>query len=109
LGMVAVEMEEEEAAAGEGREEKKKEDMVFETRDGRTLRMRRGYYFSEGNWEIGRAAEKAGVKLREFKKEDRWLAWRKRNARKEKSVARGALIKSAKEQKAKAKAKAKKK
>jgi len=55
-------------------------------KNGTVLKMRNNYMFREDNWAIGRAAEKAGVKVREFKKGDRWLAWRKATARKAKAA-----------------------
>lgn len=45
------------------------------------LTLGKGYMFRESNWEIGRAAEKAGIKVKEFKPRDRWEAWRKRTVR----------------------------
>lgn len=33
----------------------------------------------ESNWSIGRTAERKGIKVREYDRKDRWLAWRKRN------------------------------
>jgi len=45
--------------------------------EGRKLELRPGYMYREANWEIGRAAERAKVKVREFKPRDRWTAWRK--------------------------------
>jgi hypothetical protein len=45
--------------------------------EGRQLQIRPGYMYREANWEIGRAAERAKVKVREFKPRDRWTAWRK--------------------------------
>ncbi|TVY83724.1 54S ribosomal protein L2 [Lachnellula suecica] len=45
--------------------------------EGRDLKIRPGYMYREANWEIGRAAERAKVKVREFKPRDRWTAWRK--------------------------------
>ncbi len=50
--------------------------------EGRNLQLRPGYMYREGNWEIGRAAERAKVKVREFRPGDRWVAWRKANVRK---------------------------
>ncbi|KAF2203790.1 ribosomal protein L27 [Delitschia confertaspora ATCC 74209] len=44
---------------------------------------KKGYAFREANWDIGRAAERAGVKVREFVPGDRFRAWRKSKARKE--------------------------
>lgn len=46
----------------------------------KVLGLRPGYMYREGNWEIGRAAERAGITVRKFDRKDRWLAWRKRNA-----------------------------
>ncbi|KZZ97838.1 60S ribosomal protein L2 [Ascosphaera apis ARSEF 7405] len=40
--------------------------------------MREGYMFREANWEIGRAPEIKGVKVRQWKRNDRWTAWRVR-------------------------------
>jgi hypothetical protein len=47
--------------------------------------------YRESNWEIGRAAERAGVKVKEFKPRDRWEAWRKRNVRKAAAAEKRAL------------------
>ena len=48
----------------------------------RSAELRPGYQYRESNWSIGRIAERADVKVREFKRGDRFLAWRKLNARK---------------------------
>ena len=48
----------------------------------RTLKLGSGYMFRESNWDIGRAAERAGVKPVTFKKGNRFLAWQKREQRK---------------------------
>ncbi|KAL1957045.1 hypothetical protein VTO42DRAFT_6422 [Malbranchea cinnamomea] len=40
--------------------------------------LRPGYMYRQANWEIGRAAEKANIKVKEWKRKDRWTAWRKR-------------------------------
>lgn len=65
----------------------KREQKKFERgEEGRVLTLRPGYMYREANWEIGRAAERAKVKVREFKRGDRWVAWRKRAARKEKAM-----------------------
>lgn len=45
--------------------------------------LRPGYMYREANWEIGRAAEKAGVVAKAYDPKNRWLAWRKRQARAE--------------------------
>lgn len=44
--------------------------------------LRPGYQYRAANWEIGRAAEKAAEKVRSWKPNDRFLAWRKASARK---------------------------
>ena len=46
------------------------------------MELRPGYQYRESNWHIGRAAERAGVKVRQYKKGDRSLALRKLKARK---------------------------
>ena len=55
--------------------------------------MGHGYMYREANWSIGQAAERAGVKVREFDPRDRFMAWRKRAARqreaRERRVTRG--------------------
>ena len=61
------------------------------------LELRPGYQYRESNWSIGRTAERAQVKVREFKTGDRFLAWRKLNARKAKIAEKRAL--SSKKQK----------
>ncbi|KAF2140156.1 uncharacterized protein K452DRAFT_319705 [Aplosporella prunicola CBS 121167] len=57
----------------------------------KNLSLRPGYMFREANWEIGRAAERANVKVTQFVKGDRFKAWRKLAARKAKNVARKTL------------------
>ncbi|KAK2748977.1 54S ribosomal protein L2 mitochondrial [Myotisia sp. PD_48] len=37
-----------------------------------------GYMHREANWEIGRAAEKAGITVPEWRRNDRWTAWKKK-------------------------------
>lgn len=59
--------------------------------EGRRLTLRRGYMYRESNWEIGRAAERAKVKVQTYKPGDRWAAWRKREVRKAKSAERRGL------------------
>lgn len=55
--------------------------------------MGHGYVYREANWSIGRAAERAGVKVREYDPRDRFMAWRKRAAKqreaRERRVTRG--------------------
>jgi large subunit ribosomal protein L27 len=52
----------------------------------RTLELKDGYMYREANWEIGRAAEKANIRVRKFKPGDRWVAWKKKAARIEKAA-----------------------
>ncbi|KAH0565870.1 hypothetical protein GP486_000727 [Trichoglossum hirsutum] len=52
------------------------------------LEMSRGYMYRESNWQIGRTAEKSGVKVKPFKPGDRWAAWRKSTARKARNAER---------------------
>jgi ribosomal protein L27 len=59
------------------------------------LSLRPGYIYREANWQIGRAAEKEGIKAPKFNRQNRWLAWRKRTARAE----RAAQMKSLKNKK----------
>ena len=55
--------------------------------------MRQGTHMQrEANFEIGRAAEKKGITVREYDRGDRWLAWRKRAAK----VKKAALARAAK-------------
>ena len=55
------------------------------------MELRPGYQYRESNWHIGRAAERAQVKVREYKRGDRYLAWRKLNARKKRNAEKRAL------------------
>jgi len=64
--------------------------------EGRTLRLRPGYMYREANWEIGRAAERAKVKVRDFVPGDRWKAWRKSTIRKAKTAEKKGLGRSVK-------------
>jgi large subunit ribosomal protein L27 len=59
--------------------------------EGRDLKLRPGYMYREANWEIGRAAERAKVKVKEFKPRDRWTAWRKSTIRKAKNAEKRGL------------------
>lgn len=76
-------------------------DMAKKTREGTTLKMRPNYQFREGNWEIGQAAERAGVQVRPFVKGDRFLAWRKANARKVKIAEKRSMGRGGKKAKGK--------
>jgi large subunit ribosomal protein L27 len=53
-----------------------------------------GYMYREANWQIGRAAERAKVKVREFTPRDRWTAWRKSAIRKGKNLEKRRLGRS---------------
>lgn len=50
------------------------------------LQMRPGYMYREANWQIGRAAEKVGIFAKSYDRGNRWLAWRKRQARAERAA-----------------------
>lgn len=56
-----------------------------------TLTLRPGYQYRQANWEIGRAAERAGVQVKPFKPRDRYTAWRKTNIRKAANAERRAM------------------
>ena len=63
------------------------------------LRMRRGYQWRMTNAEIGRAPERAGIKVPVFKPGNRFLAWRMRSRRRERAALRRAMQASAKKRK----------
>jgi hypothetical protein len=58
--------------------------------------------FREDNWQIGRVTDKTGIKTRLYKKGDRWLAWRKRTARRAKAIERSSMSRQNKGKKKKA-------
>lgn len=66
----------------------------------KVLRLRPGYMYREGNWEIGRAAEKANIRVREYRRGDRFLAWRKRVARIARNIEKKAMFRKAGKKKA---------
>ncbi|PYI30814.1 hypothetical protein BP00DRAFT_426036 [Aspergillus indologenus CBS 114.80] len=66
------------------------------------LRFRPGYMYREANWQIGRAAEKAGITALPHRRKNRWLAWRKRTAKAER-VAQMKSLKGSKKSAKKAK------
>ena len=68
-------------SAGKLREERKGEE-------GRQLTLGRGYMYRESNWEIGRAAERAKIKVPEY---NRLKTWKKRQAAKLRNVGVGKL------------------
>lgn len=55
--------------------------------------LRPGYQYRQANWEIGRAAERANIKVEPFKPGDRFAAWRKANARKARNAERRGMRK----------------
>ena len=63
------------------------------TLEKRGLKMRPNYSFRQGNWEIGRIPEEEGhaQKVRKFDRSDRFLAWRRREARKAKIAEKRSL------------------
>lgn len=60
-------------------------------RDSKMLTKGKGYAYREANWDIGRAAERANVQVKEFVPGDRWTAWRKSQARKKLNAERKKL------------------
>ncbi|PWY86396.1 hypothetical protein BO94DRAFT_535550 [Aspergillus sclerotioniger CBS 115572] len=100
LGRVNVKFEVE----GEGVQKKEEGDLVAEVGVGKKVedggvvvgsvakeemqtdggvQLRPGYMYREANWVIGRAAEKAGITAKVYRRKNRWLAWRKRTAKSE--------------------------
>ena len=59
--------------------------------EGMNLTIRPGYMYREANWQIGRAAERARVKVQPFKPRDRWTAWRKSTIRRAKNMEKKGL------------------
>jgi len=57
------------------------------------LKMRPNYSFRQGNWEIGRIPEQEGhaQKVRKFDRSDRFLAWRRREAKKARNAEKRSL------------------
>ena len=45
------------------------------------LQLKSNYMYRESNWSLGRAAERAGVRIKEHNPKNRFLAWRKTQAR----------------------------
>jgi ribosomal protein L27 len=103
LGMMAVKMEvppvvEEtvqdlavEADGVKGVVVKKRKIKERRGTEGMQLTIRPGYMYREANWQIGRAAERAKVKVQDFKPRDRWTAWRKSTIRKAKNAEKKGL------------------
>jgi len=69
--------------------------VVKDKRTGEVVRatptLRPGYQYRAANWEIGRAAERAGIRVTPFKPGNRFLAWRKAALRKAKNAERRGL------------------
>ena len=55
------------------------------------LELKKNYMYRESNWSIGRAAERAGVKVPEYDPKDRFLAWRKTQARRARNAEKRGL------------------
>ena len=53
------------------------------------LKMSAGYQYRQTNYEIGRAAERKGVRVRPHDPKDRFLAWRKRTDAKWEKIKKG--------------------
>ena len=49
-------------------------------------KFRANYSYREANWEIGRAAEYAGVQVKKYDRNDRFAAWRKRTERRKEAM-----------------------
>ncbi|PYI12196.1 hypothetical protein BO78DRAFT_286610, partial [Aspergillus sclerotiicarbonarius CBS 121057] len=97
LGRVGVKFEVEDVVAGEGEGVKGQGDLGAEEvvggekgkadmEHGDGLQLRPGYMYREANWAIGRAAEKAGITAKVYRRKNRWLAWRKRTAKAERAA-----------------------
>ncbi|EFR00881.1 60S ribosomal protein L2 [Nannizzia gypsea CBS 118893] len=100
LSMVAVSRKTEEAPVEEPADASKPVKLTLVASSSTTYRS--GYMHREANWEIGRAADKAGITVQEWKRKDRWTAWR----RKLEKVKRVAQMKELKKKKKKIKVKA---
>lgn len=55
------------------------------------LRMGPDYSYRESNYEIGRSADRAGVKVKQFIPGDRFRAWRKTNIRRKRRAEKNAI------------------
>jgi large subunit ribosomal protein L27 len=55
------------------------------------MTLRAGYQFRESNTSIGRTAERANVQVRPYNSKDRFLAWRKAQARRAKNAERRSI------------------
>jgi large subunit ribosomal protein L27 len=79
-----------------------KTSVTITPRDGksRVLTMGRGYGYREANWQIGRAAERANVQVKQFVPGDRWTAWKRSQARIQANEEKKRLRNSAKKGKA---------
>ena len=68
-----------------------KKTRAKEVPEWKSLELKDGYQYRQTNYYIGRAAERANVKVREYERGDRFLAWRKLTARKARAAAKRAL------------------
>ena len=55
------------------------------------IKLQKNYSYREANWEIGRAAEYAGVQVEKYNRKDRFRAWRKRTERRKEEMEKKAL------------------
>ncbi|KAG5208108.1 54S ribosomal protein L2 mitochondrial [Trichophyton interdigitale] len=101
LSMVAVPRKTEEAPVEEPADSSKPVKLTL-VASSSTGSYRSGYMHREANWEIGRAADRAGITVQEWKRKDRWTAWR----RKLEKIKRVAQMKELKKKKKKIKVKA---
>ena len=109
LGFVLVDRQPEAVAVGVGEgggvdgsvQAAQQQDKPLTTR---VLTMGNRYAYREANWQIGRAAERSGVTVKQFVPGDRWAAWRKSQARIRANEEKKRLRSGGKKAKAKAKA-----
>lgn len=108
LGMLAVQMKPVEGEFGATAANLASADLVLDTKTTPTPKLRdvprnmrtegakvtrQGYAVRQSNWEIGKLMETAGEKVRDFKKGERFLAWRKSKVRIARNIEKRALRK----------------
>lgn len=93
LGMVATKMQEPPVVTPAATAEQLKAEAAPKNRALSSLELleksqtlKPGYMYRESNWEIGQAAERARISVPKFTPGDRWLAWRKKVAAKERTA-----------------------
>lgn len=75
------------------------EQAAVDTPQPLALQLKDGYMYRESNWEIGRAAERAGIVVPKYKRGDRWATWRRSAERKAVSLAEQKMKKLTKKRK----------